>query len=79
MDLTEKIGFVVSKQRDLNLCANSLANNRILRGYFTPEEKIAVQQLQDVQNELNSHKAEVNREIYNELSKELLKAIMYFR
>lgn len=77
MDLTAKIGYVVSKQRELNLWANNLVHNRMLRGYFTPEEKAAVQLLQDVQNELDRHKAEVNRDIYNELSKELLKAIMY--
>ena len=48
----------------------------ILRGFFTPEEKTAVQQLQEIQNELNVHKADVNREIHNEISKELFNAII---
>ena len=39
---------------------------------------VAVQQLQDVQNELDRHKAEVNRDLYNEISKELIKVIFNF-
>ena len=76
MELAAKIGFVVSRQQELNLWANYLVNNRMLRGFFTSEEKVAVQHLQDIQNVLDRHKAEVNRDIYNELRKELLKAIM---
>ncbi len=76
MNLTDKMAYIMSKQHELNSWANILANNRYFRGYFTPEEKAAVQQLQDIQNELNSHKEEVNKEIHNEIGKEFLKAII---
>ena len=76
MNLTDKMAYIMSKQHELNSWANILANNRYFRGYFTPEEKAAVQQLQDIQNELISHKAEVNKEIQNEIGKEFLKAII---
>lgn len=45
-------------------------------GCFTLEEQAAVRQLLDIQNDLDAHKAEVNREIHNEIGKELLKAII---
>ena len=77
-DLTGKIGILMNKQRELNGWANCLANSRMLRGYFTPEEKAAVRLLQDIQNDLDQHKAEVNRDLYNEIGKELLKALNNF-
>ena len=40
------------------------------------EEQTAVRQLQDIQNDLDAHKADVNREIHDEIGKELLKAII---
>lgn len=48
----------------------------MLRGYFTIEEQAAVRQLQDIQNDIDAHKADVNREIHNEIGTELLKAII---
>ena len=78
MDLGRKIGFLISKQQDINSWANVLANNRVCRGYFTLDEKVAVQWLQDVQNELDCYKAEVNRDLYNEISKELIKLFFNF-
>lgn len=76
MDLSEKIGFLMSRQRNLDAWAKSLAYNRFFRGYFTPEEKAAVRLLQDIQNDLDQHKAEVNQDIYKEISKALLSAIV---
>lgn len=76
MNLADKMAYIISKQGELNSWVNILANNRYFRGYFTPEEKAAVQQLQDIQKELNSHRAEVNREIHNEIGKELFEAII---
>lgn len=76
MKLANKMGYILRVQSDLNSMANMLAQNRMLRGYFTIEEQAAVRQLQDIQNELDAHKAEVNREIHNEIGKELFKAII---
>ena len=39
------------------------------------EELAAVRQLQDIQNDLDAHKADVNREIHDEIGKELFMAI----
>lgn len=78
MDLGRKIGFLMSRQQEINYWTTVLANNRVCRGYFTPDEMEAVRQLQDVQNELDLHKAEVNRDLYNEISKELIKVIFKF-
>ena len=75
-DLTGKIGILMNRQRELNGWANCLANSRMLRGYFTSEEKAAVRLLQDIQNDLDQHKAEVNQDIYKEISKALLSAIV---
>lgn len=76
MDLSEKMGFLMSRQRNLDAWAKSLAYNRFYRGYFTPEEKAAVRLLQDIQNDLNQHKAEVSRDLYNEIRKILLKVFI---
>ena len=76
MKLADKMGYIIRVQSDLNSMANMLAQNRMLRGYFTMEEQTAVRQLQDIQNDLDAHKADVNREIHDEIGKELLKAII---
>ena len=76
MKLADKMGYIIRVQSDLNSLANMLAQNRMLRGYFTIEEQAAVRQLQDIQNDIDAHKAEVNREIHDEIGKELLKAII---
>lgn len=76
MNLTDKMGYIISKQVEINSCVNQLSQNRMLRGFFTLEEKIAVRQLQDIQNVLDAHKADVNREIHNEIGKELFKVII---
>ena len=76
MKLADKMGYIIRVQSDLNSMANMLAQNRMLRGYFTMEEQTAVRQLQDIQNDLDAHKADVNREIHDEIGKELFKAII---
>ena len=76
MKLADKMGYIIRVQSDLNSMANMLAQNRSIRGYFTMEEQTAVRQLQDMQNEIDAHKADVNREIHDEIGTELLKAII---
>ena len=76
MNLTDKMGYIIRVQSELNSMANTLAQNRILRGSFTLEELTAVRQLQDIQNDLDAHKADVNREIHDEIGKELFKTIV---
>lgn len=76
MNLTDKMGYIIRVQSELNSMANTLAQNRILRGSFTLEEQTAVRQLQDIQNDLDAHKADVNREIHDEIGKELFKTIV---
>lgn len=76
MNLANKMSYIIGKQAEINAYANQLAQNRILRGFFTPEEKTAVQQLQDIQKELDTHKADVNKEIHNEIGKKLFIAII---
>lgn len=76
MNLTDKMGYIIRVQSELNSMTNTLAQNRMLRGFFTPEEKTAVRLLQDIQNDLNAHKSDVNREIHDEIGKELFKAII---
>lgn len=78
MDLVSKMGFLMGKQMEINSWANALVKNRAFRGYYTPDEMIAVRQLQVVQNEQDRHKAEINQELYNEISKELIKVILNF-
>ena len=76
MNLTDKMGYIIRVQSELNSMANTLAQNRILRGSFTLEELTAVRQLQDIQNDLDAHKADVNREIHDEIGKELFKTVV---
>ena len=76
MNLTDKMGYIIRVQSELNSMANTLAQNRILRGSFTLEELTAVRQLQDIQNDLDAHKADVNREIHDEIGKELFKSVV---
>lgn len=49
MKLADKMGYILRVQSNLNSLANMLAQNRMLRGYFTMEEQAAVRQLQDIQ------------------------------
>lgn len=79
MNLTDKMVYIIEEQTKINSCANQLAHNRMFRGYFTLEEKVAIQQLQDIQNEINAHKADVNMEIHNEIGKELFKTLANLR
>lgn len=76
MNLTDKMGYIIRVQSELNSMVNTLAQNRILRGSFTLEELTAIRQLQDIQNDLDAHKADVNREIHDEIGKELFKTIV---
>lgn len=78
MELVSKMRTLMGKQLEINSWVNALAKNRAFRGYYKPEEIVAVRQLQDIQNELDYHKSEVNRELYNEISKELMKVIFNF-
>lgn len=75
MNLTDKMGYIIRVQSELNSMANTLVQNRILRGSFTLEEQTAVRQLQDIQNDLDAHKADENREIHDEIGKEFFKSV----
>ena len=75
MKLADKIGYIIRVQSELNSMTNMLAHNRMLRGFFSLEELSAVRQLQDIQNDLDAHKADINMEIHDEIGKELFKAI----
>ena len=79
MNLTDKMVYIIAKQTEINSCANQLAHNRKLRSFYTLEETAAVRQLQDIQNELNAHKADLNMEIHNEIGKELFKTLANLR
>ena len=75
MNLTDKMAYIIRFQSELNSMTNTLVRNRMLRGFFTLDEQVAVQQLQEIQNDLDAHKADINREIHDEIGKELFKAI----
>ena len=75
MKLADKRGYIIRVRSELNSMTNMLAHNRMMRGFFTLEELAAARQLQDIQNDLDAHKADVNREIHDEIGKELFKAI----
>ena len=44
MELGAKMGFIVSRQAELNAWTNNLAKNRTLKGYFTPEDAASVKE-----------------------------------
>ena len=79
MNITDKMNYIIRVQSELNSMANTLALNRVMRGYFTLDEQIAVRQLQEIQNDLDVHKADINREIHDEIGKELFKTIINLR
>ncbi len=76
MNLADKMGYIIGKQAEINSYASQIVQNRALRGFFTLEEQIAVRQLQDIQNYLNTQKADINREIHDEIGKKLFKTIV---
>lgn len=76
MKLADKMRYIIAKQFEINSYAGQLAYNRRIRGCFTLEEQAAVRQLLDIQNDIDAHKADVNREIHDEIGKELLMAII---
>lgn len=74
--LAGQIGYLLGQQRRLLSLANEMARERALRGYYTKEELIYVHQLEEMLSELQRQKAEVNREISNELRNEIVKALI---
>lgn len=77
--LASKIGYLLGKQQRILSLAKEMARVRTWRGYFTKEEMAYVYQLEEMLNELQRQKAEVKREIGNELRNEVLKALMGLR
>ena len=69
----------MGRQQRLLSLANEMARVRALRGYYTKEETVYVHYLDDMLNELDLHKAEVNRAIGNEIRNEILKALLELR
>ena len=77
--LSSKIGFLMGREQRLLSLANEMSIVRSLRGYFTNEEMVYVHYLEDMLNDLQRQKAEVNREIGIELRNEVIKALLGLR
>lgn len=77
--LSSKIGYLMGRQKRLLSLANEMSIVRSLRGYFTNEEMVYVNYLEDMLNNMQRQKAEVNIEIDNELRNEVLKALLGLR
>lgn len=77
--LASKIGFLMGREQRLLSLANEMTRVRALRGYYTQEEMVYVNYLEDMLNDLQRQKAEANREIGDELRKEVLKALWGLR
>ena len=77
--MSSKIGYLMGRQKRLLSLANEMSIVRSLRGYFTNEEMVYVNYLEDMLNNMQRQKAEVNIEIDNELRNEVLKALLGLR
>ena len=77
--MSSKIGYLMGRQKRLLSLANEMSIVRSLRGYFTNEEMVYVNYLEDMLNNMQRQKAEVNREIGNELMNEVIKALLGLR
>ena len=56
--LSSKIGYLMGRQKRLLSLANEMSIVRSLRGYFTNEEMVYVNYLEDMLNNLQRQKAE---------------------
>lgn len=56
--MSSKIGYLMGRQKRLLSLANEMSIVRSLRGYFTNEEMVYVNYLEDMLNNLQRQKAE---------------------
>lgn len=76
LDKFGKLGFLKSQWNSLNALANELALYSIRNGGLTTSEKAYAGQLLDMISLVESQAAELNREISNDIRKEITKAIL---
>lgn len=76
LDKFGKLGFLKSQWNSLNALANELALHSIHNRGLTPSEKNYAHQLLDMIGSVESQAAELNRDISNDIRKEITKAII---
>lgn len=76
LDKLGKLGFLKNQWNRLNALANELALYSIHNGGLTASEKNYARQLLDIIGSVESQAAELNRDISNDIRKEITKAIM---
>lgn len=74
--ISGEISYLLERQLELQQQIHYMVNLRMLKGSYTPEELNYVRKLQEMWTDLQNQQADVNREIYNELGKEIFKAFM---
>ena len=76
LDKFGKLGLLKNQWNKLNALANELALYSIHNGGLTASEKSYARQLLDIIGSVESQAAELNRDISNDIRKEITKAIM---
>lgn len=74
--ISGEIGYLLGRQLELQQQINYMANLRMIKGSLSLEEINYVHKLQEMWTDLQNQQADVNREIYDELGKEIFKAFM---
>lgn len=74
--ISGEICDLLGRQQKLQQQINYMANLRMIKGSLSLDELNYVHKLQEMWADLQNQQADVNREIYNELGKEIFKAFM---
>lgn len=74
--ISGEIDYLLGRQLELQQQINYMANLRMIKGSLSLEEINYVHKLQEMWTDLQNQQADVNREIYDELGKEIFKAFM---
>lgn len=74
--ISGEIGYLLGRQQDLQQQINYMVNLRMIIGSLSLDELNYVHKLQEMWADLQNQQADVKREIYNELGKEIFKAFM---
>lgn len=74
--ISGEIGYLLGRQHELQQQINFMVNLKMIKGNLSIEELNYVHKLQEMWTDLQKLQADVNREIYNELGKEIFKAFM---
>lgn len=74
--ISGEIRYLLGRQQELQQQINSMVNLRMIKGSLSLDELNYVHKLQEMWTDLQNQQADVNREIYNELGKEIFKAFM---